>query len=91
MRVEIFDETYHLSGNVDQAYTEELAAFVDEKLRAVAAGARSMDPHRVAVLAALNIADELFTLRRGSSRLEGQLRQRAERALAAVEQVLKES
>lgn len=91
MRVEIFDQSYHLSGDVDPAYMEELAGFVDEKLRAIAAGARSMDPHRIAVLAALNIADELFTLRRRSSELEGQLRQRAERALASVEQVLRES
>ena len=91
MRVEIFDESYHLRGEVDEAYMKELAGFVDEKLRAVAAGARSVEPHRVAVLAALNIADELFALRRRTTQLEEQIRPRAERALASIEQALKES
>ena len=91
MRVEIFDQTYHLRGDVDEAYTRELAAFVDEKLRAVAAGARAVEPHRVAVMAALNIADELFTLRRRTAQFEQQIRPRAERALACIEQALQES
>ena len=91
MRVEIFDQSYHIRGEVDEAYMEELARYVDEKLRTVASAARTMDTQRVAVLAALNIADELHTLRRRNAAVEGQLRQRAERALASIEQVLRES
>ncbi len=91
MRLEIFDQTYHVRGEVDEAYMEELARYVDEKLRAVAAGSRSMDSHRVAVLAALNIADELYTLRRRNEKLESQIRPRVERALASIDQALKES
>lgn len=90
MRVEIFDQTYHIRGDVDEAYMEELARYVDEKLRAVAASARSMDGQRVAVLAALNIADELYTARRRSENVEAQLRPRVERALDAIERVLLE-
>jgi cell division protein ZapA len=56
--VEIYDQTNHLSGQ-DTAHVRELAARVDAKMRAVAAQGRTVDSLRVAVLAALNLADEL--------------------------------
>ena len=56
--VEIYDQLYHLSGQ-DQAHIRELAAYVDAKMRAVAAQGKTADSLRVAVLAALNLADEL--------------------------------
>ena len=56
--VEIYDQTYHLSGQ-DAAHIRELAARVDAKMRAVAAQGKTVDSLRVAVLAALNLADEL--------------------------------
>jgi cell division protein ZapA len=56
--VEIYDQTYHLSGH-DPEYIRKLAAQVDAKMRAVAAQGRTVDSLRVAVLAALNLADEL--------------------------------
>ena len=57
--VDIYDQTYHLRGQ-DPAYIESLAQIVDSKMRAVAAGGTTVDSLRVAVLAALNIADELM-------------------------------
>jgi cell division protein ZapA len=56
--VQIYDQTYHLSGQ-DPAHIRELAARVDAKMRAVSAQGRTVDSLRVAVLAALNLADEL--------------------------------
>ncbi len=56
--VEIYDQTYHLSGQ-DAEHIRSLAAQVDAKMRAVAAQGRTVDSLRVAVLAALNLADEL--------------------------------
>ncbi len=56
--VEIYDQTYHLSGQ-DAEHIRELAERVDAKMRAVAAQGRTVDSLRVAVLAALNLADEL--------------------------------
>jgi cell division protein ZapA len=56
--VEIYDQTYHLSGQ-DPEHVRELAARVDAKMRAVAAQGKTVDSLRVAVLAALNLADEL--------------------------------
>jgi cell division protein ZapA len=56
--VEIYDQTYHLSGQ-DAHHVRELAERVDAKMRAVAAQGRTVDSLRVAVMAALNLADEL--------------------------------
>ncbi|MGA2218680.1 MAG: cell division protein ZapA [Terracidiphilus sp.] len=56
--VEIYDQVYHLSGQ-DTDHVRALAARVDAKMRAVAAQGRTVDSLRVAVLAALNLADEL--------------------------------
>ena len=60
--VDIYDQVYHLRGT-DPAYIERLAAIVDAKMRAVSALGNTVDSLRVAVLAALNIADELCTAR----------------------------
>ncbi len=60
--VDIFDQIYQLRGP-DTAYIERLASVVDSKMRAVSAHGATVDSLRVAVLASLNIADELLTLR----------------------------
>jgi cell division protein ZapA len=60
--VEIYDQTYHLSGQ-DAEHIRLLAEQVDAKMRAVAAQGRTVDSLRVAVLAALNLADELAQAR----------------------------
>ena len=72
--VEIYDQVYLLRGT-DRAYMEQLAASVDGKMRAVAAQGGTVDSLRVAVLAALNIADELVTLRARYHELAGSMTQ----------------
>jgi cell division protein ZapA len=64
--VEIYDQTYHLSGQDDE-HIRKLAALVDAKMRAVAAHGRTVDSLRVAVLAALNLADELLQAQESGS------------------------
>lgn len=91
VRVEIYDQTYHVRGDLDEAYVGELARYVDGKMRAVAEATRTIDSLRVAVLAALNMADELHALRARQGDFEQTVRQRAERCLALVEQTLKSS
>lgn len=60
--VDIYDQVYHLRGT-DAEHIQQLAAVVDSKMRAVATQGTTVDSLRVAVLAALNIADELLSLR----------------------------
>jgi cell division protein ZapA len=91
VRVEIFDQAYSLRGNLDEKYVAQLAATVDEKMRSVAASTRAVDSLRIAVLAAINLADELHAARERIAELEGPLRKRAERCLTLVNQALQRS
>ena len=72
--VEIYDQIYTLRGT-DQEYIEMLAGVVDAKMRAVAEQGNTVDSLRVAVLAALNIADELQCLRDQYAQIAGSLNQ----------------
>ncbi len=77
--VDIYDQIYHLRGS-DPAYIQRLADSVDAKMRAVSAHGNTVDSLRVAVLAALNIADELARLRTRYEALSGSV----ERSQATV-------
>ena len=72
--VEIYDQIYHLRGT-DPAYIQRLATIVDAKMRAVSSHGGTVDSLRVAVLAALNITDELATLRQRYDSLAGSVSQ----------------
>lgn len=72
--VDIYDQVYNLRGT-DPEYIERLAHIVDSKMRAVSAHGGTVDSLRVAVLAALNIADELCTARQRHDALAGSLSQ----------------
>lgn len=72
--VEIYDQVYNLRGT-DPEYIERLARIVDAKMRAVSAHGGTVDSLRVAVLAALNIADELCAARQRHEVVAGNLSQ----------------
>jgi cell division protein ZapA len=63
IRVEIYDQEYRMRGDLDPGYIEDLAKIVDGKMRAVAERTQTVDSLRVAVLAALNLADECQQLK----------------------------
>ena len=90
-KVQINNQTYSLQGDLDQAYLQELAGFVDAKMHAIANMTSTVDTQRVAVLTALAIADELNTLRKEKGDREELLKEQAERCLTLVERALKQS
>ncbi len=63
LQVEIFGQTYTVKAGGDPAYVEKLAAFVDEEMKDVSRASGAVDSLKVAVLAALNLADECFRLK----------------------------
>lgn len=62
IEIEIFDQKYRIrvKGEEDEQYIGRLTSFIDQKMREVAVKSKSVDTVKIAVLAALNIADELF-------------------------------
>ncbi|HEX9761207.1 MAG TPA: cell division protein ZapA [Candidatus Acidoferrales bacterium] len=90
-KVEIYDQTYNIQGDLDEDYVAELGRMVDSRMRSIAQATRTVDSLRAAVLAALNLADELHAAQQRNAQLEGELRERAERCLNLVDQALKQS
>ena len=89
--VEIFGQRYPIRSTLDPEYVARLAAFVDEKIRAAGESAATGDPIRLAVLAALNIADELFRCRDVTDARDGQLAERAGELERLLDRVLLEA
>ena len=88
MKIDIYDQSYNVNAEQNADYLTELAAYVDLKMREVAEATRTVDSLKVAVLAALNIADELFTMRERQQQIEGPIRQRVEKCVGLVEKAL---
>jgi cell division protein ZapA len=63
VQVEIFGQTYAVQAGADPGYVESVASYVDHQMREVSRSSGAVDSVRIAVLAALNIADELFRAR----------------------------
>ncbi len=91
VKVQIFGQTYSIRGELDEEYVQELAAYVDEKMRTIAEATATVDTQKAAVLAALAIADELHSARKERSNREEMLREQAERCLTLVERALKQT
>lgn len=78
-QVEIFGAVYSVRGRDDSEYLQEVASLVDRRMREVAAKVATSDSGRVAILAALNLADELLQSR---NRQEGERVEIEERVAA---------
>jgi|SRR5215510_1319335 len=85
--VEIGGQTYPIRSALDRTYVAELAAYVDQKMRTAFDAAPSSDALGVAILVALNIADELFRAL-ALSRQSSELSQRALRLEQLLDDVL---
>jgi cell division protein ZapA len=90
VRVEIFDQAYNLRGS-DPEYILKLAEYVDSKMRAVAEATNTIDTVRLAVLAALNIADEYHLLKRKQDSGTTDYQKRAHLLASALDEVLSDN
>ena len=86
--VQIHGQRYPIRSALDQEYVARLAAYVDERIRLASETTPSGDSLRLAVLAALNIADELFRCRDMHRARDGDLAERAEELERIVDRVL---
>ncbi len=86
--VEIAGQRYPIRSGLDAAYVAELAGYVDKKMRAAAETAPATDTLGLAVLVALNLADEYFRARQHESSTNGELHERALRLEQLVDQAL---
>jgi len=91
VKVQIFGQTYSIQGELEGKYVQKLAKFVDDKMHEIADVTKTVDTQKVAVLAALAIADELHSMQRDLGDHDELLREQAERCLTLVERALKQT
>ncbi len=89
IRVEIYNQTYNIRSDGDSEYVINLAEFVDRRMREISSGTLTVDSLKVAILAALHIADELHRLKRLHEQADTQLASRSAECAEMLDRVLK--
>lgn len=89
IRVEIYNQTYNIRSDGDGDYVTGLAEFVDRRMREISSGTLTVDSLKVAILAALHIADELHRLQRLHEQTDQQLASRSAECAEMLDRVLK--
>jgi cell division protein ZapA len=83
--VSIYGQEYTLKGEAEPDYVEKVAEFVDRKMREVGGSAAAVSTTKIAILAAVNIADELFRERRRRQEALAMLDDKTTRIAALLE------
>lgn len=91
VKVEIYGQSYTMSGDLDESYVQKLARYVDEKMRAVSDATQTVDSVRVAVLTAMALADELHSRQNETGDRDEALREQAQQCLTILEHALKQT
>ncbi len=90
IRVEIYNQTYNIRSDGDNDYIIKLAEFVDQKMREIASGTLTVDSLKVAILAALHIADEFHRLESELESNDAQLASRSAECADLLDRFLKQ-
>lgn len=86
--VQIFGREYKIKGHADKDYIERMAKYVDGKMKALATNSSLPSQDRIAILAALNIADELFQERTKSEETLSSVEEKADQMISLIDKSL---
>jgi len=86
--VEIFGQEYKIRGDTDPEHMAEIADYVDGKMKEVAKGAPVGSLAKIGILAALNIADELFTERAEKRKMQEDIESATHRMRRKLEEIV---
>jgi cell division protein ZapA len=89
IRVEIYNQTYSIRSDGDSEYLMQLADFVDGRMREISSSTLTVDSLKVAILAALHIADELHRLKQTHEQADAQLAMRSAECAEMLDRLLK--
>jgi cell division protein ZapA len=89
IKVEIYDQAYTVRSDGDPEYLKQLAEYVDQRMREISSGTLTVDSRKVAILAALYIADELHQLRKAHEQADEQLATRSVECAEMLDRLLK--
>ena len=87
-QVEIFGQTYNVRAEGDSSYIHDLARFVDSRMKEVAEKTATVDTTKIAILAALNISDDLYQREKSRKDSPSDAVARAERLIQKLDAAL---
>ena len=88
-KVVIYNQTYNLRSDHESGYIQDLAEYVDMRMNDIARATMTVDSLRVAILAALQIADELFQARKDLNSTEEEVAERSAKYAELLDQFLR--
>jgi cell division protein ZapA len=80
-----------MRGDLNREYIEKLAQYLDGKMRSIAERTRTVDTLRVAMLAALNVADEYHQMKARYEEVTQQMDQKVGEYSNALDKILKDA
>lgn len=91
IEIEIYGHRYTITGEAEEDYIRRLAKHVDEQMRGVAQGMKTATFAKLALLAAINITDQLFQAEQRRRQGELDVERRAHSLMASIEEQLQPS
>jgi cell division protein ZapA len=88
-KVVIYNQTYNLRSDHDPSYIQNLAEYVDQRMNEIARATMTVDSLRVAILAALQLTDELFQARKDLKQTEDEIADRSAKYAELLDQFLR--
>ena len=88
VKVNIFGHTYNINGDAPEEYILSLAEYVHSKMEEVSGATSNSNPTQVAILVALNIADEYFQLKKMKQNVDGVLEDKARELISMLDEGL---
>jgi len=88
-KVVIYNQTYNLRSDHDPNYIQDLAEYVDKRMNEIARATMTVDSLRVAILAALQLTDELFQARKDLKLTEEEIADRSTKYAELLDQFLR--
>ena len=88
IEVIIFGQNYTILGDASPEYMSKLSGYVDSKMREITKQTSTISSTKVAILTALNLADEIFQLRAEQDKLENDLEKRSKNLIEIIDRGL---
>lgn len=88
-RVSIFGHEYTVKAPADSTYIKDIAEYVDTKMREIQEGMPDIQStERIAILAAMNISDELFTNNKNSENFTSEVENKVQSLIEIIDENL---
>lgn len=91
VNVDIYGETYTIKGEENEEYIKKLADYVNKRMVEISNKFGSMTPTKIAILAALNIADDLFQIKEQSMETDSMTKEKFSQIIRKIEDELTKS